>query len=224
MKSKILLSLVTLFCLANILHAQINQGKILLGGTISYSGNHNNVSSPSSTNPYNENLYANIQLGKFIKENTAVGLLLVYGCNKYSTSTNPSNKNVQYAAGAFYRKYKGLARNFYFFGEGDLSFNYSKNNFQYYDVSTNSLNTAISKTNGISLLIVPGISYAVWKKMQVELSMLNIFSIGYSHSKTHYSATNSLAYTDEKANSFSASANLSPNLLSNFGVGFKFIL
>lgn len=222
MKSKILLSCFILCCVTLVSSAQINSGKILLGGSISYYKNKNTQPAQPFL-PYSnyEYLYSNIQIGKFIKQNTAVGTILSYGYSSNFTLGNSDNKINQYSAGVFYRKYKSLISNFYFFGEGDALYSYSKNKQVYNQASTNITNTI---SNGASISFIPGISYNVWKKMQVELIMQNILSIGYSHVKTEYTYTNPTASSSNEGNIFSINTNLNSNLLANFGIGFKFFL
>ncbi len=219
MKSNILLSLVILCGVTFVSNAQINPGKILLGGSIGYSSNKNSQPGQQATYAEYENLYSNIQIGKFIRENTAVGVIFSYGYNKSSTQSNPDNKTTKFNTGVFYRKYKALGRNFYFFGEADASYTYSKNKFVYYQNSANTTNVV---SNGATLSFVPGISYNVWKKIQVELLMPNILSIGYSHVKTENVYTNPSSSSSNDGHLFSANANLNSNFLSNFGIGFKF--
>ncbi len=221
MKSNILLSVIILCCVTFVSSAQINPGKILLGGSIGYSSNKNTQPGQPATYADFESLYSSIQIGKFIKENTAVGATFSYGHTKTSTQSNPDNNTAQFNAGVFYRKYKTLYRNFYFFGEGDASYAYSKSKFVYYQSSTTTTNMI---SNGGTLSFIPGISYNVWKKMQVELLMPNILSIGYSHIKTDYAYTNPSSSSSNEGHIFSANANLNSNFLANFGIGFKFFL
>lgn len=112
-----------------------------------------------------------------------------------------------------------LGNNFYFFGELDASYSYSKNIQAIYG-NNQVLN---SKSSGVALYFIPGISYTVWKRMQVELSMPNIAYLGYAHVTTIDSSLPP-AVLPQKANIFTGSANLNSNLLSNFGIGFKFLL
>lgn len=217
MKSKILLLLGVVFTSVTISIGQISPGKFLLGGSISYNSNKNTQSLQQNLPSHYSNLSSSIQLGKFIRENTAAGFFLSYSYNKNSIQNNPDAINSYYNAGIFYKKYKTLARNFYFFGEGDVSYTNSKNTQVEYQ-TPNIINTAVS--NGGSMSFTPGISYGIWKKLQMELLIPNIFSINYAHVDTKDSNNN----LTDKGNLFSANANLNSNLLYNFAVGFKFFL
>ncbi len=223
MKQKFLPLLIAFYFSTTYSIGQISSGKILLGGSIGYAGNNNSEpSQPNSSSDYN-NFYSNIQVGKFVKENTAAGLFLSYNYVENSYYSNPLNKSSDYGAGVFYRKYKSLSRNFYFFGEGDASYSYSKNKQSLYQNGTRVTNDIIVSNRG-SLSFIPGISYSVWKKMQVELLMPNILSISYAHTNTKYFYTNPTSTVINEGNNFSANANLNSNFLSNFAIGFKFIL
>lgn len=217
MKLRILLLLVVVCSSITISIGQISPGKILLGGSIGYNSNKSTQLPPPNLSSDYSSLSSNIQLGKFIRENTAAGFFLSYSYYKNSGQNNQSIKNSYSSAGIFYRKYQTLARNFYFFGEGDLSYTYSKNKqvgYQAPDVITNTV------SNGGVLSLTPGISYTVWKKLQMELLMPNIFSISYFHTKTNYNYTSA----SSEGNTFSADVNLNSGLLSNFAIGFKFFL
>lgn len=213
MKTKILLSITLFFFVITAAHAQINEGRYLLGGSVSFNSSKN----PQISGSKSQSLYTNIQLGKVIKDNTVAGVLLSYGYSNNGSSL----KSNQYGAGVFYRKYKSIAKDFYLFGEADALYNYSKNtqgNFQAGNNGTRYIN------NGGTLSFTPGISYSVCKRMQMELLMQNLVSLSYGVSKTETTSTGSSAISTSKSNSFSANANLNSNLLSNFGIGFKFFL
>jgi hypothetical protein len=209
MKTRIIL-LSSIFFFATITsHAQINKGRYLLGGSFSYS---------DADNPAAHYLSTNIQFGKVIKENTIVGVTGSIMAAKY----NSSQKNTidQYSVGLFYRKYKPLKNNFYFFGELNGTYQYVENEMTYFP---NINQSVITKTNGVSAAFIPGISYAVWKRLQMELTMPNLLTISYRKTK---SVDSSLppAVSSQEANNFAFNANLNSNLLNNFAVGFKFLL
>jgi hypothetical protein len=114
-----------------------------------------------------------------------------------------------------------LAKNFYFFGEGEAVYNHSKSENGIFQPGSGATKYT-SDGGGISF--VPGISYSVCKRMQIELSMPNIASISYVSTKTETQDPSSNSISTQKGNNFSANANLNSDLLSNFGIGFKFFL
>jgi hypothetical protein len=132
-----------------------------------------------------------------------------------------SNKTNLYNAGLFYRKYKSLAKGFYFFGELDGEYNYSKTTQGIFEIGNNAQRYT---SNGGSVSFTPGVSYSIFKKMQIELSMPSMLSVSYGTLKTETLTPSTASISTEKGNSFSASANFNSSLLNNFAIGFKFLL
>lgn len=211
MKTKILLSFVIIFFTKSTLNAQINEGKYILGGSASVNSESGQTLNSESTT---------IQIGKVVKSNTIIGIFGTVSLSKDS-SEHALDKSNQFNVGVFYRKYKSLGNNFYFFGEIDVSFQHNKYETDYIDnaTPTSSQHQSIgTKYNGVGLDFIPGISYSICKRMQIELMMPNIASIFYGNNKTYGISP------PQKTNNFSVNANLNSNLLSNFGIGFKFLL
>lgn len=223
MRTKILLLLAIIFCGALTANAQINKGRFLLGG--SFSLDNEKYNEPSLKSKI-ESLNTNIQFGKVVKENTVVGLILSYSYSNYYYNSMPDsdfNKSNQNSSGAgiFYRKYIKLAKDFYFFGEVDAEYFHSKKTQEY--VFQNGNRGSKFTSDGGSVSFIPGISYTVCKRMQIELVMPNIISLSYSHLKTDYINTTP-PFPRQEGNVFSFNTNLNSNLLSSFGIGFKFLL
>ena len=223
MRAKILLTITILFSVINAAKAQINRGNLFLGGDIGYVNDKSNSNDTSAFTDKNQYTSAQIQAGKVLKNNRVVGIILSYqgGTSRTNAATDSMyNKLNQYSAGIFYREYKMLLRNFYFFGEirglyshGDAHQHSAANIF--YDYK--------AKYDGGIISFVPGLSYAVGKRLYIELLMTNFVSISYFHSNfTSQEGTPLMKYNGQE-NSFSGSVNLNSNLLSNFGIGFKFI-
>ena len=221
MKAKILLTTTLLFCIFTLSNAQIIKNTLLLGGA----ANFYSTSNPQvQYNAYQfKSAYTNVQIGKAVKENTVVGLILSYTYSNQHPKNFPDSsfgKYNEYRVGVFYRKYKKLLKELYFFGEVDASYIYSQN-------SQGTLQNGSDKTkiisNGGAVSFVPGISYGICKRLQLELSMPSIISLTYQSSKINYN-TPMPSNINTKGNNFSFNANLNPNFLSNFGIGFKFLL
>jgi len=209
MKTKILLSFAGLLFISIAANAQISKGRYLLGGSFSY----NNSELDNSNN-----INSNIQFGKVIKENTVLGVV----GSVYASKTHDGNSTLtvyNYSAGVFYRNYKSLGKNFYFFEEVDAVYQYSKG-FNYF---YNGSQTLLSKSNGAMLSYTPGISYSIKKRMQIELTMPNLASASFTNYKTVDSQL-PIGVSPQKANVFSANINLNSSFLNNFGIGFKFLL
>src|SRR6185312_3053069 len=178
MKTKILLSLVILFFAVVTVNAQITEGRYFLGGSIGFSTS--NSKNSQSADGQGNSLYTNIQLGKVIKDNTVAGVLLSYGYANNGLSNVISTKVTRYGAGGFYRKYKTIAKDFYFFGEAEALYNYSKNRQGILQVGNHG---TITTNNAGSLSFTPGLSYFIFRRIQMELLMQNIISISYTTSK-----------------------------------------
>ena len=222
MNKKILLTIVIYLCVMHDSHAQISQGKILLGGSLSYSNNNSNT---QVSNDYkNENFATSVQVGKSIKNNRVVGIIISYSnFNSHILDFPDSNFNRvnQINAGLFYRMYKRIFKDFYFFGETDLLYSHIKNDQGYPQDGSNSSTT---NSNGGILSFFPGISYTLCKRMQIELLVPNLLSASYYRTSPANTQGTPAATTHEKRYNFSIGANLNSNLLYNFGIGFKFLL
>lgn len=210
MKTRVFTCIAACLFLSNASQAQITEGKLLLGGAFSFY---------NATNQNSSSVYTNLQFGKAIKDNTVIGVIGSIAASNNNTGSRKYQVN-SYSAGIFYRKYKPLANNLYFFGELDASYQHSKNTYTYFiDADQNLMTTS----NGVAVGFIPGISYSVFKRMQMELTMPNIANISYTGVKT-IAGYLPPSVPEQKANNFSANVSLNSNLLSNFGIGFKFLL
>jgi hypothetical protein len=198
--------------------AQVNSGRYLLGGSFS-TYNFKNIQ--ILQNSKNNSLSANLQVGKVVKENTVVGVILSYSySNNYFSAPSDSNKVNHFGAGVFFRKYKKLAKDFYFFGEMNASYDHTNYRQTYLQNSSQGFK---SVSDGGSASLIPGLSYAICERLQIELVMPGIIGLSYSHYKTDYLGNPPL-FPNQKGSIFSMNTNLNSNLLSNFGIGFKFLL
>lgn len=120
----------------------------------------------------------------------------------------------------FYRKYKRLVKDFNFFGEADATYFFGKG------IQESSNTGSPSKTidNGGSIAFIPGLSYSLCKRLQMEVSMPYILSIEYLHRHTTYQSSATQPQPDKEGSIFSFGANLNSNALYAFAVGFKFLL
>lgn len=193
--------------------AQIAKGSILLGGQISYYNS--NYSSVQQTQKTTGASFI-ISVGKTFKENSVYGVNLGYSPNSNKTDNVNIDKTEtnSYNIGVFYRKYKHLDKDFYFFAEFGAAYNYSK--------STDSDSSGIKSTTGTQLggqlYVTPGISYKLLKNFQLEILIPNIISINYTESKT------SSPTQTNKQNYFSFNTSLNSSPFNSLAVGFRFIL
>ena len=129
------------------------------------------------------------------------------------TSFYNSNAN-QYNLGLFYRKYKKLGGDFYFFGEAGAGFFSGKQTNT--DIALN--NKTIIDGAGGNLFLTPGISYKICKKLQLEITMPGIVNVNYTSYKASPQTNNS------KQEQFGISTSLNGSLLNSIGFGFRFVL
>lgn len=202
--------------MGGVLNAQITKGSALIGGNLSFGsskGEFDNLPNKTKSSSFS----FQPSFGVAVKENLIVGVKLGYG-NQTSSVTNipaaTKQKNNTYSAGAFIRKYKQLGKSdFYLFGDAGVN---------YYNRKTTSWNegveTSARKENQIAIGITPGVSYAVNKRLHLELSVGDLFSAGFSTWKeTNPSGP---AY---KNNSTYVSTNLS-NITNSLSFGLRFLL
>jgi hypothetical protein len=214
-----------------IVNAQFKKNDILLGGQLSYSYNSNsytqtNVSFPPTNDSKNNNGNITISIGKALNENTLIGINLTYQPSSYTNYPN-INGNIPlkyvsngYNVGLFYRKYKNLGKDFYYFG--DISAGYYWSNQSGKDSIGEKLLSGSSWSVGINLS--PGIAYRISKHFFMELIMPNLFYAGYYK----YSLENQYGTATEvqtnKNDQLTISTSLSSNPLTSLGIGFRLIL
>ncbi|HSZ33366.1 MAG TPA: outer membrane beta-barrel protein [Puia sp.] len=214
--NRILLSLaLMLFIFSS--NAQFQKGNILLGGDLSYSGTTSTSPNFSGKTKFNSGNF-NISLGKAIRENAVVGINLNFqpvtdtyntGIGLYTQQTN------NYSIGMFYRMYKSLGKDFYFFGEGGGGYNGSTTSTK--DSTGHEISTGSG--NGGHLYITPGLAYKISNKFFIELSIPEIFILQYTDANTKMGSV-----TTETDKTLSAGLNLNANILSNVGLGFRLVL
>lgn len=199
-------------------HAQIKKGAVLTGGGLSFYKSKDYGSANPPESKYN-NAYLNLSAGKAVKENTVVGVYAGYGRNKseynYNSSNKTSNAVTSSGAGMFFRKYKSLGKGFYFLGEMDAGYSRYKQEY----VTSSPVNDVTITSNGATLVLTPGLSYQLFKKMQLEVLMPSFAGMQYAASKT-----TTLSGTKE-GNAFQFSTGLNNGtLLSNLSLGFRLVL
>ena len=157
--------------------AQIKKGSVLLGGQLSFSLAKNNVGNPQVSDQ-DGGLY-NLSVGKAIKDNSVIGLFGGFGhtTNSYFNGTQITERMYKnYQVGVFYREYKPLGKDFYLFGQADLSYSRSTEK----TVVSGTSGDVYNKISGVNVGVTPGISHQLLKKLQVELKLPNIFSASYN--------------------------------------------
>jgi hypothetical protein len=210
-------TIVLLLFLSSFLNAQINKHSILLGGQLFYYNEKNKI---DNFNQKAEGGSIGISLGKALKENFVAGINLNYSPLKQTFFSGIDTVTTTYnrvGIGAFVREYKKLANDLYFFAQVDIAFigaNQKDNYTPSGDVSATQRGGFISLT--------PGISYRVFKKVQLELTIPNILSAQYLVTK--FDSQNPQIKSSKREQILFYS-NLNTNTPINWlGVGFRFII
>jgi hypothetical protein len=198
-------------------NSQVLKNSVLLGGQLSFNSG---ATTYNNNQPDTENKGATFQVsaGKAIKDNQVFGINLSFNPSSadglYNGSEYYKIKMKYYSGGVYYRNYRLLAKDFYFFAEMNASyFGSSQNN-----TDTSGKEIYKSNQNGGMVALAPGISYRLFKKMFLELSIPNIITAQYSTTKT----TNE--NFESKQNQFAINSSLNSGNLGYLGVGFRFIL
>ncbi len=226
MRTKILLTIATFIFFVFNSNAQIEKGTVLLGGSINYYSIKNTLPDFYRNYQYKtEGDGANIQIGKAVNRNSIAGIVLSYSHFNNSNSGNSPdsnfNKGTTFGAGVFYRKYKKLLKDFYFFADVNGQYQHGEARQA---ASTNSYYYTKTISDGGTITFTPGISYAICKNFQMELLMNGLVSTSFSHSKYHFTYGSPSVDSDGKTNSLSINANLNSNLLYGLGIGFKYFI
>ncbi len=198
------------------LNAQITKGSKLIGGNLTL-GSSKGESGTQPNNTKSSSFYFHPSFGVAVKENLIVGIKGGYGhtLNKnQSGQSEGKQKSNSYSAGMFVRKYKQLGKSdFYLFGDAGLNYQHI-NNIQEID----RVETSNTKDHRLGIAITPGLSYAVNKRLHLELSVGDLFSAGFSK----YKETNPTA-NRYKTNSTFVSTNIS-NITNSLSFGLRFLL
>ena len=117
-------------------------------------------------------------------------------------------------AGIYYRLYKSIAKNFYFFGEFGAAYIGAKS--ANYDYQENKLNS--SSMSGGRLSLTPGLSYKRMNKFHLEIMIPDLASIQYAITKP------TPLLNAEKQEQFLFISSLNSNALDALSVGFRIIL
>lgn len=215
--TKFLLSCL-IVCITISAHAQIKKNAISLGGDFRINGK--NTSDVFDNKDKSIQSDFSISIGTAVKENTVLGLN--FGITPKSERIFPGAypdssikfTSMAYSVGAFYRKYKPLAKDLYFFAEVNASYSH----YGPYKSSMEALNDYQGVTNNIYASFRPGISYRLYKKFYVE-AHITVADAHYSQTKMTHKDQSSQA-SDFALSTFMTRG----NTLNSLGLGFRFII
>jgi hypothetical protein len=207
-----------LLLLSFFLNAQIKKHSILLGGQLFYYNEKNKI---DHFNQKAESGSIGISLGKALRENFVAGINLNYSplklTNFFSGSDTVTTTYNRVDIGAFFREYKKLANDFNFFAQVEGAFIRANQKDNY----TASGDVRATQRGGF-ISLTPGISYRVFKKVQLELTIPNILSAQYLVTK--FDSQNPQIKSSKREQILFYS-NLNTNTPINWlGVGFRFII
>lgn len=210
--------IVIIFCLAKAGKAQIAKGSYLFGGQLGYSTNKYEYNNGLSSQKNNSGSFS-LSIGKATTENNVYGLRLFYNpsTTKYNNSSSIylTSTNNGYGIGIYRRNFRKLSKDFYFFT--DINASYNQTNTK--DVDTASVVIRDNKNYSFSIGLTPGLTYRIYKKLNLELLIPDFASASYSISKSN------LPNDNNKSTSFTINSSLrSSAILNSVGVGFFLIL
>jgi hypothetical protein len=201
-------------------NAQIKKNSVLVGGALYYNNQHSSYD--NTVNQKRESGTIEVSLGTAFKENSIAGINLSFSplkeTNGQSGFDTATSKSYQYNIGAFYREYKKLAKDFYFFGQidGGAIIGDQTRNF------VMSPGKVKGTERGVFIGLTPGISYRIFKKLQFEITIPNIFRL--QHLVTKVKSENQLV-KNSKYSQTEFYSNLKNNFSLGFlGMGFRFLL
>jgi hypothetical protein len=217
MQKKLLILTLSFFtCL--LVDAQIKKDNWLLGGQVSFGSN--NTTSGNSEQK-NNGTFIQLSAGKAFRDNhvfsgqASAGFSEVNFFNGVETGLQ---KNQDFSAGVFYRLYKNLGKDFFFFGQANADFRWGNGETTF---PSNVNNREFSSFGG-SVSVTPGLAYAVFPKFHIELTLPGLFGIGYSRGKTTFPNASS---PEEVTTNFNAFTSIGPGSQAGIlGVGFRLVL
>jgi outer membrane protein W len=164
-------------------NAQLNKGRVFLGGSLSTSTTENTTISTPNNVTKQQALVVDPTIGFFVKDNLVVGINAGYSSTETTSTGGSKIKQSSIAPGIFARKYYGLGKNFYFYGHGGLQYVHTSQ-----EAFTGSATLSKATGNGVTVTAYPGVAYALRKHFLLEVSLRNLFTAGYSSSETKNTA------------------------------------
>ncbi|HYG36989.1 MAG TPA: hypothetical protein VD908_00155 [Cytophagales bacterium] len=183
----VLAVIVIAMSLSSVSHAQIEKGKFVAGGEISYYKKfYPSSESSSSTGSFNKysssyrNFDTGINLGYMISERMEVGLYFNYQDHSSSSRSEDwhsfgNNKSISKTLGfgPSFRYYQPIVEKVYFFGQLQSGFNNVKNEYRNSNIYKDSTDTYTSKSTRtyttISTSLTPGVMYMPIKWLSIEV-------------------------------------------------------
>jgi hypothetical protein len=211
---------IAMVCLSVVSNAQISKGSTFLGGSVSFNKGEYESENSNMYKSESSGFTIRPQFGKAISTNKILGLFVNYGSTNFeqlSGNVASEEKNKTYGGGIFLRQYYPVSSRFYLFGESSLGVDVTNR-----ERRTNELLTNEEDITRIGLAITPGISFAAGKKLHLEASLNNLFSIEYTSTETKFYDNAGRVTSSNKGNAVYAAANA--NGFSQLSIGLRWIL
>lgn len=191
-------------------NAQYNRGMKLLSGTISI-GSEKQENSPYSPDAKTTSINVRPSLGKFYANNRLIGVFAQF--SSYKRTDVPVSQSI--GGGVFLRQYMPLGKSsFSIYMHEELFASFGKD----YENTLPGPNVKI-KTTYATLAVRPALAYGLTKKLQLELQLVDLLSIGY----TRRTPTGDESESVVKRSSFYASTGLTSAPLASFGLGMSLL-
>ncbi|RYY87908.1 MAG: hypothetical protein EOO15_10555 [Chitinophagaceae bacterium] len=195
-------------------NAQLNKGRIFLGGSISTSSTENTaITTPNNVVSKQSATVISPTLGFFVKDNVVVGIDFGYSKGKTESAGVTQQEQRTIAPGIFARRYYALGKSFFFYGHGGL--NYSNQKSETFNGTTTLTET---NSNGFGITLYPGVAYAIRKNFLLEISLRNLLTANYTSGEVK----NSTGTVTSKTNNFNLGINGGGGV--PLSVGFNILL
>lgn len=205
MKTTILLFGFFIFS-ASLLQAQIEKGRVQIGGYFLVDHQKKNSIDQSLPNYLYTDIFASPSIGKFYNQNKLIGAFLDFGY--FETSYGFRNISRSYGGGLFLRQYQPLSKRLYILFDERASFDYLNGRNDYYIDSQDIQKNFHGYNIGVSAQA--GMAYDIAKRMQLELLLNNLLSADFKDLNT--------------GKVYSISSSLDGHPFSNMLFGFRFYL
>ncbi|NML20379.1 hypothetical protein HHL16_05815 [Pseudoflavitalea sp. G-6-1-2] len=200
---------ITSFCLSA--QAQIKKGTHLIGGSLGFGTDKFRYEQTPNRPEVKVNfLTLSPSWGIAIEDNLILGADVTFGQVSSGSEGNKTKRNT-YGGGLFARKYWNVLPRFYAFGQARAGF-YSAEYLPESELVWR------SKQQAFNLTVIPGISYAATKTIQIEASFIPLLNFQYSKGEEFNIADRKIGETKY------LNLNTSLNNVNNFSIGIRFLL
>ena len=180
-------------------NAQLNKGRVFLGGSITSSSTENTtISTPNDVVTKQNACVIDPTVGYFVKENLVVGINVGFSKSKSEVAGVTQQEKRSIAPGIFARRYYPLGKSFFFYGHGGLNYTSQKA-----ETFNGTATLTEENGNGFGLTVYPGVAYAIRKNFLLEVSLRNLLTANYLHAETK----NGSGAVTTKTNTFNVGVN-----------------